>query len=1520
VGPRPRSPIGEDVAAGHSVSSYGRGPFISKRKYPPNSDPAPATANSSRPNQGARVQESCPAAKQRDEPVDHSPCRPKELPLPGAAIDPKTPPAPSREGDVVHVPVSDSSEKSGPAPGLTATDPEKTSMSVLVSEKERSQLNAAPSRVSAWNADRNERTAAISSRTLASNHERCVKPLSSSNLPGGATSGSAVTSIPARTIPRSSDLRSRAALTATPASAPASKPASALAGPLSSAHPPSRPPPSRPPVLSIAANTAQWALSPGSVLGMRSDASTEPISPAIEIGISTAALEKRLPDESIESRDAQLGMSTKSSDTPCVVSVARSMSSDLASREPRHPDRDSVPAVGKGISRPPLRPIPIPSRPSHPLGPVPLSRLQPSSPAACSPLAESIDSILQRIAKVNEAIGRVDGRIYEIQEMDHTNRESNSNMVRGCLETTCPDKQVNGTALCDASSQARALAKRFDVNRDVDPPLRRVFLQSDRSLLDILKDNRSRAAASSDALKGLCSNMELGLDPSHICEVVPLASVSDVVAERVRQTIVKRRAQRDLRNRELTKEYLDLSKAWTRKNKQARDKRSKEKREMCRERDRFLYRSIMGENALLQARTSSGRTTTRVVGVVTAGGLINYAAEIDASLAEIESHGGTPGLNEVWDRTLATIPMQRADILPLDCGSVLIEDPVKEVHNSRSINPWTREETYTFLDKFVLHPKNFKRIASFLEYKSLGDVIEFYYRNKLRFDLKSLSTKKKVVKKAHLLSLAGLRRAPESAKQRPDSSMRPDGLVYHVLDPHEGDKKLGFRRIPSPRATDRSTFVDQTRSSPAPSGEHYATIAEANSSYTRELSSSPRLGRATRSQVREAEERERRASLDGVSVKAKSGGPHKYESDGDNGNVVNARSKKMVQEKTTQFANASGNFCLLQSDTAGTADDATNVEGVEGRAVGGDEPDGKVIELGSRVDCNEDAAPDMYARTGILRVVVASPDKFLREQGVRGTTDSGAVVSQSPSKTEVETGTSREEFKTMLKETAVSDGLGLRSGEEGNQHGDDVAMSGTNEAFCHRPEGAVLERALKRSDHFGGRKSPSNSAVNSENSARKQKTALWTSQEVSNFEKHFADHGKDWKRISSLMATKSPAQVKGYWRRRDAESKARNVDADDGREPRNDRNERDVAQEHRTKDTCAKEFAVDSGAGGIDTSLASDFVISASAARSSTVLADVESMSADRDATRLKATDRRSDWVLPREKEVKQTISWKPMPLRSQPVEAQCESISPVTTRDDTRAAHSPPRRGRVSTATKDSTILIGSGGIRTDERPGRKRDAAAAELDDPHAVRSKREISFPSSVRGSASDPCRETARQNLAHEAEHVGMEADRVPAALAAVAASRVVPIQEKLKAGSMSLNLNLLTPGPNAIVTKPGDPGPGSARTLSAPRDIRNSSLGLPKFRSMPLQSASGGTLNGMPHSAPVASVAQDKHELGFGRPLPSTARIPPNVSLIQQSSSPASVAGGAGTPRSSGSSRLQELLKKARAAGFISRKT
>lgn len=58
----------------------------------------------------------------------------------------------------------------------------------------------------------------------------------------------------------------------------------------------------------------------------------------------------------------------------------------------------------------------------------------------------------------------------------------------------------------------------------------------------------------------------------------------------------------------------------------------------------------------------------------------------------------------------------------------VVEDPVAVEKERVRINPWTSDERKIYVEKFRVFGKDFRKIASFLDHKTIADCVEFYYK------------------------------------------------------------------------------------------------------------------------------------------------------------------------------------------------------------------------------------------------------------------------------------------------------------------------------------------------------------------------------------------------------------------------------------------------------------------------------------------------------------------------------------------------------------------------------------------------------------------------------------------------------------------------------------------------------------------------------------------------------------------------------------------------------------------------
>jgi len=91
------------------------------------------------------------------------------------------------------------------------------------------------------------------------------------------------------------------------------------------------------------------------------------------------------------------------------------------------------------------------------------------------------------------------------------------------------------------------------------------------------------------------------------------------------------------------------------------------------------------------------------------------------------------------------VPMSHfVNQLDSDCllfDQMQIHDPIASHIQFKERLTWSEEEKSIFVSRFLVNPKEFERIASYLPNKSVKDVIEFYYLSKTDLDLLSVDEK-----------------------------------------------------------------------------------------------------------------------------------------------------------------------------------------------------------------------------------------------------------------------------------------------------------------------------------------------------------------------------------------------------------------------------------------------------------------------------------------------------------------------------------------------------------------------------------------------------------------------------------------------------------------------------------------------------------------------------------------------------------------------------------------------------------
>lgn len=89
------------------------------------------------------------------------------------------------------------------------------------------------------------------------------------------------------------------------------------------------------------------------------------------------------------------------------------------------------------------------------------------------------------------------------------------------------------------------------------------------------------------------------------------------------------------------------------------------------------------------------------------------------------------------DQIMYNDPEERESYLYFD-ENMLVEDPVLAHNQFKQRIVWTDQEKQIFMEKYALHPREFKKIANSLPGKTIKDVIEYYHNYRIKLDLKKL--------------------------------------------------------------------------------------------------------------------------------------------------------------------------------------------------------------------------------------------------------------------------------------------------------------------------------------------------------------------------------------------------------------------------------------------------------------------------------------------------------------------------------------------------------------------------------------------------------------------------------------------------------------------------------------------------------------------------------------------------------------------------------------------------------------
>jgi len=216
--------------------------------------------------------------------------------------------------------------------------------------------------------------------------------------------------------------------------------------------------------------------------------------------------------------------------------------------------------------------------------------------------------------------------------------------------------------------------------------------------------------------------------PSDLPVYASNLSNRDAVAAKLLPAVKRRLLACEANNMQLRTRFYQLQRAWdaaTMKREREREKRKQTK-----------YNAAARDDEAAAGARASGRN--RSIGSFD---VVRSEEEMNAVLAQLAEQEKRER-NDDWCRANCAVPTPMllepmlSAIPKFIPRNGVITDVMGEERERKKLLVWTEDEEAIFMAKYMTYPKNFRKISSFLEWKSPGECVQFYYLNKYKLDLK----------------------------------------------------------------------------------------------------------------------------------------------------------------------------------------------------------------------------------------------------------------------------------------------------------------------------------------------------------------------------------------------------------------------------------------------------------------------------------------------------------------------------------------------------------------------------------------------------------------------------------------------------------------------------------------------------------------------------------------------------------------------------------------------------------------
>ena len=235
---------------------------------------------------------------------------------------------------------------------------------------------------------------------------------------------------------------------------------------------------------------------------------------------------------------------------------------------------------------------------------------------------------------------------------------------------------------------------------------------------------------------------------------------SDTMRITIAQSLASRKLALKKKERDLKREYKSLYEQWKEKNialdrirdierrgpDRSSNHRMSSRRAQEQQSEEYTDGVIFTANAIDALRFNSGGTSTPYG---SNGLYTSDAARSEAELLEIIQSLESAEMRNPESRakkTTATIPPMILDAgartRTFDDRSGLVRDPLTYYHTGPDTGDvWNQEEVTTFMESYMMYPKQFERISIAIGTKTACQCVLFYYRKKKKIDFKALMKK-----------------------------------------------------------------------------------------------------------------------------------------------------------------------------------------------------------------------------------------------------------------------------------------------------------------------------------------------------------------------------------------------------------------------------------------------------------------------------------------------------------------------------------------------------------------------------------------------------------------------------------------------------------------------------------------------------------------------------------------------------------------------------------------------------------